>query len=51
MKFKLEKASDWEYKSKEVEINYLEELIDFIDKNGRIVLDKEKILIYDDYIE
>jgi len=50
MKFILKKTSDWDYKS-EIEINTLEELMNFISKNGNIVLNKESIEIYDDYRE
>ena len=60
MKFEVRKASDWDYK-KTVEINTLEELIDFAIKNksGLIVNPKypdsddglNMITIYDDYIE
>lgn len=34
-----------------IEINTLEELINFIDKYGKIVLDKNHIIIYNDYLE
>jgi hypothetical protein len=50
MKFKIRKASDWKYKS-ELEINTLEELINFVEENGEIILDEDEIMIYDDYIE
>lgn len=35
----------------EIEINSLDELIEFTDKFGGIVLERGKILIYDNYIE
>jgi hypothetical protein len=53
MKFKLTKASDWNYES-EVEINTLEELVNFTKENGnRVVLDTDdsEITIYDNYLE
>jgi len=50
MKFKIDKASDWSYKG-EVEINTLEELIDFVKKEGDIVFTEESITIYDDYLK
>jgi len=34
-----------------IEINTIEELMDFIDKYGQVVVDNERILIYDDYLE
>jgi len=34
-----------------IEINTLEELMKFIDVYGSIVLDKDAITIYDDYLE
>ena len=60
MKFKVDRASDYNYKES-VEINTLEELMEFVNKNGSIVIwgDKEKgayndhsdITIYDGYLE
>ena len=60
MKFQLTKASVWDYKE-EVEINTLEELVEFSNKynpidNNRlwyqgIILRGNQIKIYDDYIE
>ena len=56
MKFKVERASDWDYE-KEVEINTIEDLIQFSkDCEKNIVLmgaskDMPILLIYDDYIE
>ena len=49
MKFQVTKASDWDYKE-EVEINTLEELVDFSKKDG-IILEGNHIKIYDDYVE
>jgi len=34
-----------------VEINTLEELLELVDKVGNLIIDKESITIYDDYIE
>ena len=56
MKFTVDKASDWKYESI-VEINTLEEMLEFISKNGCIIVDYNKdlniqdITIYDDYRE
>jgi hypothetical protein len=50
MKFNLTKASDWNFES-EVIINSIEELLDFIKKEGRLIIDSDSIKIYDDYIE
>ena len=53
MKFKVSKASDWDYKS-EIEINTLDELIEFTKANGgSVVIDTEynMITIYDGYLE
>ena len=57
MKFKSRKISDWKYESTVVEINTLEEMLEFISKNGCIIVDYNKdlniqdITIYDDYRE
>lgn len=50
MKFRVLKASDWNYVDK-LEITSLEELMKFIEKNGHIILDKDTITIYDYYVE
>ena len=51
MKFRLEKASDWGFE-KEVEINTLEELMALVEEYGEdLVINKERIIIYDDYLE
>jgi hypothetical protein len=53
MKFKVTKASDWDYKD-EIEINTLEELIRFTESNGGTIIfdtDDNEIKIYDGYIE
>ena len=53
MKFIVEKASDWDYKS-EVEIETLDELEKFIENCGYEIVINEgftRITIYDAYIE
>ena len=63
MEFNLTKASDWEFK-KEIEINTLEELLEFHQKvknnliieetygfKGETPKNKYTIMIYDSYIE
>ena len=57
MVFTVSKASNWEYRD-EVNIDTLEELIDFINKNDNVVIykpydagDKYSLLIYDSEIE
>ncbi len=50
MKFKLTKASDWDFDC-EIEINTLEELITFIKEEGSIILYEDMIMIYDSYVE
>lgn len=53
MKFSVKKASDWDWMGEgtEVEIEDLEDLMKFVETNGKIVLSMYEILIYDDYIE
>lgn len=53
MKFTLRKASDWDWTDEgtEIEIDDLEDLMKFVDINGRIVLSDGEILIYDAWIE
>lgn len=56
MKFVIRKTSDYEYKEIE-DIKTLEELMDFIDKNGSVVIEDfidhpyKTIEIYDTYRE
>lgn len=50
MKFKVTKASSYKYEE-EIEINSLEELIKFYDKEGDLVFRGDSIIIYDDYLE
>jgi len=58
MKFKLEKASNWSFNS-EVNLKSMEDILEFINKNGDIIINKFEnpkdyeygILIYDGYIE
>lgn len=50
MEFILEKASDWNFSDK-IEINNLEQLMNFIKENGDIVIDNNRIIIYDYYLE
>ncbi len=58
MKFYVTRTSDWKYKE-QVEINTLEELIDFVRDNGDIIIQKPypyrdnlpSIEIYDDWRE
>ena len=58
MKFFVTKTSDWNYKE-HIEINTLEELMDFVKDNDSVVLSKPhpcsdnlpSIEIYDDYRE
>ena len=42
---------EWGAKKWLIEINTFEELMDFVDKYGDIVLGKRDIIIYDSYIE
>jgi hypothetical protein len=42
---------EWEKQDYYIEINTLEELIALVEKEGKIVLEKDSILIYDYYIE
>ena len=37
--------------SLEIEINTLEELMEFIKKYGRLIIEKDEIITYNDYIE
>lgn len=39
MKFYVTKTSDWKYEEV-IELNTLEELLEFVNKNGEIILDK-----------
>lgn len=59
MWFKIQKASDWDYKS-EKDISTLEELMEFVKENGEIIVRLKESLaaescptikIYDDYVE
>lgn len=55
MKFRVTKASDWDYKEN-IEIATLEELVDFIKTNGDVVINEGDetemyMVVYDDYIE
>lgn len=58
MKFNVTMTSDWEYK-REMEFNTIDELMDFVKQNGRIIIfppneynEGETIIeIYDDYRE
>lgn len=43
MRFIVGKSSDWNYKET-VEINSLEELVDFIRVHGRTIVDKEQVV-------
>ncbi|MCU6204632.1 hypothetical protein [Enterobacter cloacae] len=57
-KFLLTQASDHTRKD-EIEINSLEELLDFIKEHGRIIIEQmdstydgqQELMIYDDYVE
>lgn len=54
MKYRLEKASDRKFKEA-IEINTIEELMEFIEKEGDIIIFNDPrgktILIYDGYVE
>jgi len=56
MKFKLTKASDWNFET-EIEINTLDDLLKLLETEGKLVLGnfdddcKYSIIIYDDYLE
>lgn len=57
MKFEVTKTSDWDYKE-QIEINSLEELMEFVTKNGCIIVTAKSkyvpmnsIEIYDDWRE
>lgn len=52
MKFELSYASNWSGDNEEIEINTLEELIDFIkEKKESIIMNERSIMIYDNYVE
>jgi len=42
---------DWESQEYEIEINALDELIEFIGEVGTLIVTKDSIEIYDDYRE
>ena len=50
MKFLVKKSSDRHFE-KTIEINTLEELLDFVEENGSIILSEDSIEIYDWYRE
>ena len=57
MKFKVKKTSDWNY-SENVDISTLEELMEFADDNGQLIISphnpitkQPSIEIYDDWRE